>query len=367
MNAARLTSAPVRAISAMLWPFPAKTSSPMPAATTSLSDTLAFGPGLDVAAHSRASASLLQQPENQDNFLLIDAAGRAVFMQDQRQHSVQLEGWPRGHVRVAVLDGMGGHGQGRQAAEAVAAGLLLIPACATLTELGERLDALHSELQVHFQQPGDSDNFRRPGTTLTLLELPHGEAPLLYHVGDSRLYEITASEVSPLTIDHVPATSFALHGLLGAQEWWQQVHGEHRAQISQAFILGNAFANPQVLDNDLLALDAARLPPFLHQMSDRRALTVRHDAVYLLATDGFWACPRPQNWIARWPALLGRAGHSAADTLAALFDEFCAHPPPDLHVDNLTAVVLRFPPTAPHQNHNVDETALPNPRSTAYL
>ena len=367
MNATRLSAGPARAISAMLWPFSAKTSSPMPATTISLSDTLAFGPGLDVAAHSRASVSLLQQPENQDNFVLIDASGRAVFMQDQQQRSVQLDDWPRGHVRVAVLDGMGGHGQGRQAAEAVAAGLLRVAACVTLEQLGERLDALHSELQMHFQHPGDNDDFRRPGTTLTLLEIPPDQAPLLYHVGDSRLYEISASEVAPLTIDHVPATSFALHGLLGAQEWWQQVHGEHRAQISQAFILGNAFANPQVLANDLLALDADHLPPFLHQMVDRRALTVRHDAVYLLATDGFWACPRPQNWIACWPALLGHADRPAADILAALFDEFSAHPPAELHVDNLTAIVLRFPQPGPQQNDNVDETALPNPRSTPYL
>ncbi|WP_295999356.1 PP2C family serine/threonine-protein phosphatase [Rugamonas sp.] len=329
---------------------------------TSLSDTLAFGAGLDVAADSRASVSRLQAPENQDNFVLIDAAGRAVYMRDQRQHSVQLDGWPRGHVRLAVLDGMGGHGQGREAAEAVAAGLLLIPACDSIEELSARLDALHSTLQMQFRQPGDNDDFRRPGTTLTLLELAPDQAPLLYHVGDSRLYEITAAEVRPLTIDHVPATSFALHGLLGAQEWWQQVHGEHRAQISQAFILGNAFANPQVLDNDLLTLDAAHLPPFLRQMTDRRALAVRHDAVYLLATDGFWACPRPQNWIARWPALLGRPERRAAATLAALFGEFCDHPPADLHVDNLTAIVIRFPSRRPDQNDNIDETALPNHR-----
>src|SRR5471030_2801132 len=47
MNATRLSAGPARAISAMLWPFSAKTSSPMPATTISLSDTLAFGPGLD--------------------------------------------------------------------------------------------------------------------------------------------------------------------------------------------------------------------------------------------------------------------------------------------------------------------------------
>ena len=161
-------------------------------------------------------------------------------------------------------------------AAAVAAGLLRIPACAALEELSVRLDQLHAELQAHFSRPGDNDSFRRPGTTLTLLEIAPGQAPMLYHAGDSRLYEITAQAAQPLTVDHVPATSFAMHGLLGEQEWWQQVHGEHRAQISQAYILGNAFVNPQVLDNGLLPLDGsrrARQTPRAAAMSARTAVS----------------------------------------------------------------------------------------------
>jgi serine/threonine protein phosphatase PrpC len=327
---------------------------------TPLHETLDFGPCLDIAARSGASASKLLVPENQDNMLLIDANGRAVFLHEQIERCVQLPDWPRGHVRLAVLDGMGGHGHGRQAAEAVAAGLLHIPPCTGLAELTARLDELHATLQARFARAGDNDDFRRPGTTLTLLEIPPGPGtehpPLLYHVGDSRLYEITPQDVQPLTIDHVPATAFAILGLLGEQEWWQQVHGEHRAQISQAFILGNAFANPQVLDNALHALEQTGLPTFLSHMPDRRALAVRPDALYLLASDGFWACGQPQHWITRWPQLLGEAG-SAGAALERLFGEFSAHPPPGLHIDNLTAIALRF---LPRQHGNVDETALPS-------
>jgi serine/threonine protein phosphatase PrpC len=345
-------------ISAKLWPFASR--APAPATMTRITDMLNFGPGLDVAARSDASISKLQAPENQDNLLLIDAEGRAVLLRDQAAQTTLLPGWPQGHVRLAVLDGMGGHGHGRQAAEAVAAGLLQIPACATQQELDSRLDQLHSELQARFRQPGDNDNFRRPGTTLTLLEIPPGQAPMLYHAGDSRLYEITAQAARPLTVDHVPATCFAMHGLLGEQEWWQQVHGEHRAQISQAYILGNAFANPQVLENELLPLDESRLPPFLRHLADRRALTLRADATYLLATDGFWSCSRPQLWTARWPALMVQPGHSAGAALDALFNDYADHPPPDLHIDNLSAIVLRFAPAQrPHTPGNVDETALP--------
>jgi serine/threonine protein phosphatase PrpC len=321
---------------------------------TRITDQLNFGPTLDIAARSSASISKLQSPENQDNLLLIDADGRAVLLRDQAPQITSVPGWPQGHVRLAVLDGMGGHGHGRQAAEAVASSLLRIPACSTVEELGKRLDHLHHELQTHFSRPDDHDTFRRPGTTLTLLEIPPSRPPMLFHAGDSRLYEVTAQAVRPLTVDHVPATAFAMHGLLGEQEWWQQVHGEHRAQISQAFILGNAFANPQQLDDGLQALDDANLPPFLRELADRRPVTVRADATYLLATDGFWSCARPQPWIERWPKLLAKAAGPALD---ALFSEFEQHPPPQLHIDNLSAIVIRFAP--PSASNNVDETALP--------
>jgi serine/threonine protein phosphatase PrpC len=340
--------------SAKLWPFASRAAAPT--TMTRITDQLNFGPGLEVAARSSASISKLQIPENQDNLLIIDADGRAVLLHDQTPQTTQLPAWPQGHVRLAVLDGMGGHGHGRQAAEAVATGLLQIPACSTQEELNTRLDQLHRELQARFCRPDDHDNFRRPGTTLTLLEIPPGQAPMLFHAGDSRLYEISAHTTKPLTVDHVPATAFAMHGLVGEQEWWQQVHGEHRAQISQAYILGNAFANPQILDDGLLALDASNLPPFLLHLADRRALTVRADATYLLATDGFWSCARPQTWTERWSSLLHPRANAGA-ALDALFDDYAENPPPQLHIDNLSAIVFRF--GALQMAGNVDETALP--------
>lgn len=301
-------------------------------------DTLRFGPHLDIAAGTSAGADLAMPLENQDNFLLVDMHGQAAFLRGQALQHQQLAGWPTGHVRLAVLDGMGGHGQGRQAAEAVVAGLLAIPACDSMGELAARLDALHARLQHDFADAGDAG--KRPGTTLTLLELPPGQAPLLYHVGDSRLYEISPERALPLTVDHVPATAFAMAGVLGEQEWWQQVHGEHRSQIAQAFILGNAFANPAVLSDPLYELSPLTLPPFLSHLPDRRTLTLRADAVYVLASDGFWACAEPQRWISRWPALLSRARNANAMT-DILFSEMSTRPPPGLHIDNLTAIVLR--------------------------
>jgi serine/threonine protein phosphatase PrpC len=301
-------------------------------------DSLQFGPRLDIAAGTSAGANPAMHLENQDNLLLIDVNGRAVFLRGQEPQQQQLAGWIRGHIRLAVLDGMGGHGQGREAAEAVVAGLLCIPPCNSIAELSRHLDTLHARLQHDFA--ANDDSAKRPGTTLTLLELPPGQAPMLYHVGDSRLYEITPQRVVPLTVDHVPATAFAMAGVLGEQEWWQQVHGEHRSQIAQAFILGNAFANPAALSDPLFELSPPTLPPFLSHLPDRRPIELRADAVYLLATDGFWACAEPHRWVKRWPELLAQ-GRSARAMTALLFDEMSNRPPRGLHIDNLTAILLR--------------------------
>lgn len=346
-------------ISAKLWPFPLRRPTPP---MNSLSEQLDFGASLMVAARCEASISKLQVPENQDNLLLIDAHGQAVYMHQQQPCRRHICGWPQGHVRLAVLDGMGGHGHGREAAEAVTQALLQVPACDTLAQLGQQLDTVHHRLQQQFRQQHDSDSFRRPGTTLTLLEIPAQGDPMLYHVGDSRLYEISAEAARPLTVDHVPATAYAMHGLLDEQQWWQQVHGEHRPQIAQAYILGNAFSNPQVLDDRLHALDQASLPGFLQHLPDRRAVRLRSDALYLLATDGFWSCARPDLWVARWPQLLAAAqpARPLAAALDALYHDYAHNPPPALHIDNLSAILLR---STRHHDHpadsNVDETALP--------
>ncbi|NHZ82838.1 protein phosphatase [Massilia sp. CCM 8695] len=315
---------------------------------TTAAPSLDFGPYLDVSVHSSAGANAPPHLENQDNYLVIDSTGSAVFLREQAGQRQQVAHWPAGHMRVAVLDGMGGHGRGREAAEAVVAGLLEIPACRTLGELSARLDLLHGQLQHHFGC--DPTTGKRPGTTLTMLELRPGKPALLYHVGDSRLYEMIDAQVTPMTVDHVPATAFAMAGLLGEHEWWQQVHGEHRSQISQAFILGNAFANPAELADDLYELSPRNLPSYLYHLPDRRALELDPRAVYLLASDGFWACADPRAWLARWPRLFN-GHHSAHGMSAALFAEMSSNPPPELHIDNLTAIVLR-----PLYN---DETAAP--------
>lgn len=306
----------------------------------------------DLAVRSETGVGPVQRAENQDNVVLIDGAGRASFLRGGQAQTLQLDDWPQGHLRLAVMDGMGGHGHGREAAEAVAAGLLAIPACRDVASLTRHLDALHRRLQQRFDDLHEAGP--RPGTTLTMLEIPPDAAPLLWHAGDSRLYEITAQGARPLTVDHVPATVLAVAGMLDEDAWWRQVHGSHAPQIAQAFILGNTLRDPARLDDALFALDAHTLPSWLAGLADRRPVVLRRDATYLLATDGFWSSADPAEFVARWPRLF--AARDAAACLDALFGAMRDDPPVGLQADNLTAIVLRM------DDARRDETALPQCR-----
>lgn len=315
----------------------------------SLSD-FRFAPYFDVAVASRIGVGNATRAENQDNFVVIDFDGRACTLQDQAPHHTSIADWPHGHGRLAVLDGMGGHGHGREAAEAVASALLALPPLMTLEALSSALDALHTELQARLGATFGSAS--RPGTTLTLLELRAHGAPLLYHVGDSRLYRLAPGGATALTIDHVPATLAALDGRLDEAGWRRQVYGRHTPQIAQAFILGNAFADPTRLSDGLYALTAQNVPPWLAHLPDRRVLPLDADACYLLATDGFWSCATPSEVLDHWPRLLADSP-GAATLVERLFDALDSAQPPGLQPDNLTALVLRPLPRAG------DETALP--------
>ena len=301
-----------------------------------------FGPRWQVSARSLLGTHLEEVDENQDNYLVIDTQGRALHLRDQREHLVSgVERWPAGHVRLAILDGMGGHGNGREVAEATVQGLLELPACGDLETLGERLDALHDRLQQRFKTEALRTGQRRPGTTLTLLELPAVGPGLLYHVGDSRLYQITTDQAHPLTVDHVPATAHLLQGFLDEQGWRQLVFEQDRAEISQAFVLGSTLFTDHALDDHLTPLEPSHLPPCLAGLADRRLLAIERGALLVLATDGMWACAQPHLWLQRWPALLAQPARRLDYVVDDLFAELITAPPDDLKTDNCTVIALR--------------------------
>ncbi|MCP5158781.1 MAG: SpoIIE family protein phosphatase [Gammaproteobacteria bacterium] len=287
--------------------------------------------------------------ENQDNFLLIDNRGSARFLWGEQETQLQLPGWPDGHRRLAVLDGMGGHSHGREAAEKAVEGLLELSATTDLAQLSSGLNALHQRLYQEFQAAG-----LETGCTLILLEIPPRSPALMFHVGDSRLYAIDSGNVQCLTVDHVPATHLAMLGLLDSTQWLQQVHIQTSSQISQAFILGSTLGATNfytdTIDQELYELHDGNLPLFLRGLNDRRRLDLEPDQVYLMASDGLWHLRHPQMFIRRWPALLVQPHRSLEELIDELLDELAMairqqQRQPD---DNCTVILVRKPTRPRH-------------------
>jgi serine/threonine protein phosphatase PrpC len=282
--------------------------------------------------------------ENQDNFLLIDGRGCARFLWDENETQLQLPDWPDGHQRIAVLDGMGGHSHGREAAEKTVEGLLELSAATDLAQLSNGLNILHRRLYQEFQTAG-----LETGCTLILLEIPPHSPVMLFHVGDSRMYAIDSDAVQCLTVDHVPATHLAMLGLLDSAQWLQQVHVQTSSQISQAFVLGSTLGATSfytdAIDEELYELHEGNLPLFLRGLNDRRLLSLESDRVYLMASDGLWHLRHPQIFIQRWPVLLAQPHRPLEELLNELLDELAMtiqqqQRQPD---DNCTVILLRKP------------------------
>lgn len=295
-----------------------------------------FGPRLEVAARSIISPKQNTLPENQDNYLMIDSKGLVRYMLDHKDHYEQVESWQTGHIRLAVMDGIGGHGDGRQVVESVAKGIADIPPCFDHQALDCALERLHEKLQQTFHQEN-----KIPGCTLTLLEIPAEGPALLFHVGDSRFYRIDEAGSHYQTIDHVPASSFALNNQMGEEEWFKQVHEETRSIISQAFVMGNNLNGGVNLEKGLITLEPAQLPDFLKDKADRREVALQAEEVYLFGTDGLWAQSKPQAFIQRWPKLLIQPERELSPLLDDLFVELIMSCEEEQHLDNSTAVVLR--------------------------
>ncbi len=283
--------------------------------------------------------------ENQDNLLIVTGDGRARYLQGEVWHDSWIAGWPEGHLRLAVLDGLGGHAFGRLAAERAALALRAVPAGLPLAQLEAHLDELHVRMGQAMLRDGN-----QPGTTLTLLDIHPSGVAHLYHVGDSRLYALTPETVRPLTLDHTPPTRLLLHGELSLAEWRHRCYSVSRGRLCQAFILGSTLGGggayaPIRLAPGLTPLRAAMLPGPLAGLEDRRTLRLRPGESYLLASDGLWAMSRPDVFVAEWPGLLceGSVEAALARLMAALQGqarEEC-QVDPLWRGDNSSAILLR--------------------------
>lgn len=245
--------------------------------------------------------------ENQDNYLIIDANGKTCSLKDQKEVYGQINNWVKGHIRLAVLDGLGGHANGREATEEVIQCLMNMPACHTVNDLALTMFEIHKKLHKQFVSGSTS---KIPATTLTLFEIPENDKAILYHIGDSRLLKVTANSTEILTIDHVPVTQAALHGQLNEEEWQERAWHHDQNIIRQAMIMGNALHSPDgpglSLKSDLYPLIGDNLKDaiFFKGMEDHRLIELEKDAVYLLASDGLWDREEPWAFLQQIPKFI---------------------------------------------------------------
>lgn len=263
-----------------------------------------------------------RRDENQDNYLLIDGQGQCQTLHDQALRSSWLPGWPAGHQRLAVADGMGGHRHGRIASETLSTALLALPFQATTSSLRSALLALHTDLFERFYQGQET-----PGSTLTFADIAPDGSAVLAHIGDSRAYLWQGSDWRQCTLDHTPG-EFAWRDREIGQAAYQHALRTANNRIAQAMIFGSS--------GIIAAADGGKAnghhAGLRLDAEDLCGVAVGAGDVLVLASDGLWA-HRPDNQI-DWPSPTGNALQPWLQTQvhAALVGG---------STDNLTAIALR--------------------------
>lgn len=237
--------------------------------------------------------------ENQDNYLTI-AAGRdgtaasAERLANGEPVREPRPGWPTALVRLAVLDGMGGHRLGREIAESAALGLRDLPPCRTPKDQRRALLALHRQLRKRFAaNPADS-----PGTTVVWAEIDRRTRRcLLASLGDSRAWLGAEGVWERLTHDHTLAEIGYREGRIDASAYLAECRLPGQ-RLAQALGYGAWGAQRDGYGGEVfgfspeIRLDLADdLPPGLADHADLKVLTLPPGATLLLATDGFWSAP----------------------------------------------------------------------------
>lgn len=233
--------------------------------------------------------------DNQDNYLVIattaTGATTARWLKNGQPQETPRPGWPARWIRLAVMDGIGGHEQGGEIAEATALQLCKLPPCTSLDKQRTALLQLHSSLQNQFA----NGNVRSPGTTLIWAEIDRQLRVCHFvHLGDSRAWLWDGNAWKQLSWDHTPLEFNFRDGRINSLEYFTQ-YDQPGHRIAQALGYGSWGVRVDELGQEVFGLDPdlridtpASLPHFAQNHADSYTLKIPTGGLLLLASDGLW-------------------------------------------------------------------------------
>lgn len=224
--------------------------------------------------------------ENQDNYLIRQPSGQFVMLKEEQAINGQLQNKAKsttqGWWRFAVMDGMGGHANGREISQRLAELLSHAPGATDTESLKSLLLELHDTLyqEFHFLNVESA-----PGTTLVIAEISPDNLAIIGHVGDSRAYlQTTKQNRHIITQDHT-ANTFAKR--LNPQAAVDDAPVNQALAQALGFGSFGVFVNDGILHNKYqkaIRIDTQQTG----LANDIKQLQLRPQSQLLLASDGIW-------------------------------------------------------------------------------
>lgn len=263
----------------------------------------------------RAAASLVgARDENQDNYLLL-ADAQAEYLVDAEPCGKPVPDWPADRVRVMVFDGMGGHRDGRQVAEAAAQAAVGLPPQHSESALRDALKMLHQGLVERFHR---SDEPGSPGATVVWLEIDcRRRRAWIAQVGDSRIYRLRDGRWQCLTHDHTLIEFNWRDGDIDHARYAELsvIPGQRLVQAigygSWGILPDDRGIKPYTRDSQLRLDLADELPVDRAGHADVRELSLQPGDCLLLASDGLWDPVANGLWQGPETVAVGRSAVNA--------------------------------------------------------
>ncbi|HAN46932.1 MAG TPA: protein phosphatase [Cyanobacteria bacterium UBA8156] len=187
-------------------PEPPPVDPEIPPAMVPTAQALTTRAGLAAAGYSDAGP---QRANNEDHY--------GVFCRWQMAETLATGEQQQARGFFVVCDGMGGHAGGEVASALAVESLAMqfqpfwdkgMPGVQTLTDIVlEANRVIYQQNEVELRR-----DYGRMGTTLVLLVVVDNQAAIV-HVGDSRIYRVTANQLEQLTRDHEVAEQLIDRGV----------------------------------------------------------------------------------------------------------------------------------------------------------